>query len=151
MWEEYGRADSRYFADALSCDYCLVLELLTIVTGSAMLLRLIWLLFKLATLTATTPKRGKSHVAIRAEYEFWNVMLCTCEIYGTFVYVLSEMFGQESHVVPPFGHSLEATFLFWFYYAAMNGVWIVVPAVLLASSFRTLVAGDLSGGGTENE
>ncbi|KAL9650828.1 hypothetical protein ABK040_001878 [Willaertia magna] len=60
---------------------------------------------------------------------FWQIVLCVCELYGdwmTFVPALLE--GGENLNTDPY--------YLWVYTIGSNGVWVVVPLLLLIQSFN---------------
>ncbi|KAG2386704.1 hypothetical protein C9374_002448 [Naegleria lovaniensis] len=114
VWLEYGKnADAKW----LVLDPCVVsVELLTCTVDT--------LLCAIVMYTMWTNKPSR---------HFWQIVLCVCELYGdwmTFVPAILEG-----------GHNLNMDpYFFWLYTVGSNGVWVIMPLLLLYQSYGHLMS-----------
>nr|XP_033804103.1 emopamil-binding protein-like isoform X4 [Geotrypetes seraphini] len=112
LWKEYGKADARW----LHSDPTIVsLEFLTVVLGSLLALILI-------------------HAIIKDKYyrHFIQITLCVCELYGGWM-----TFCPDWLLGCPSLNTSNWLYL-WVYLVFFNGIWVVVPALLLCQSWVEL-------------
>ncbi|KAH9514609.1 hypothetical protein Btru_023050 [Bulinus truncatus] len=114
LWKEYGKADSRWL---VSDPTIVSLEILTVVVDG---------LLCLVVIAGIITKGYYRHFA--------QVSLCVCEIYGGWMTFCPEwLSGNESLDT--------SSFLYlWVYLVFFNGIWIVVPALLLVQSWLDMKA-----------
>ncbi|XP_004577728.2 emopamil-binding protein-like [Ochotona princeps] len=112
LWKEYGKADQRW----LSLDPTIVsLEILTVVLDGALVLFLIYAIVK---------EKYYRH--------FLQITLCVCELYGGWMTFCPEWLLGSPNLDT--GHWLH----FWVYLVFFNGVWVLVPGLLLWQSWAEL-------------
>ncbi|KAK0040839.1 emopamil-binding protein [Biomphalaria pfeifferi] len=109
LWKEYGKADSRW----LYSDPTIVsLEILTVVLDG---------LLCLVVIAGIMTKGYYRHFA--------QVVLCVCELYGGWMTFCPEWLSGNKNLN-------TSSFLYlWIYLILMNGIWVVVPALLLIQSW----------------
>lgn len=113
MYEQYARYDGRYL------DHDPVILLITqveLLMGPACLL-----------LVALIARRSPYRHPVQ-------LMLCTAQIYGTYVYFFTPIYRGDWSVTMT--HEL---FDLWTYVIFLNGLWIVIPALLIVQSLRAVV------------
>ncbi|KAJ3558691.1 hypothetical protein NM688_g769 [Phlebia brevispora] len=110
MVKEYALADYRW---GLADPTIVSLEILTVLCAGPMAC------YILKQLSADDPAR-----------HYWIIILCTAEIYGTWMTFCPEWLTGNQNLVT------SNPLYFWFYLTFMNGIWIVVPLVLLWDSYR---------------
>ncbi|KAM3585597.1 uncharacterized protein V6R79_022133 [Siganus canaliculatus] len=112
LWKEYGKADSRWL---VSDPTIVSIEILTVVLDSVLGLLLI-------------------HAVLKDKYyrHFLQVALCVCELYGGWM-----TFCPDWLVGSPSLDTSRPLYL-WVYLVFFNGVWVVVPALLLVQSWFSL-------------
>nr|XP_004659935.1 emopamil-binding protein-like [Jaculus jaculus] len=112
LWKEYGKADARW----LYFDPTIVsLEILTVVLDGFLALFLIYAI-------------------VREKYyrHFIQITLCTCELYGGWMTFFPEwLIGSPSL-------NTNSWLYFWVYLVFFNGVWVLIPALLLWQSWVEL-------------
>eukprot|EP01027_Heterolobosea_sp_BB2_P011267 GEZU01016418.1.p1 GENE.GEZU01016418.1~~GEZU01016418.1.p1 ORF type:complete len:178 (+),score=29.82 GEZU01016418.1:106-639(+) len=109
VWKEYGKADSRW----LYSDSCVVaVELLTCTLDSLLCLFLLYAIIK---------RKPYRH--------FVQIVLCVCELYGDWMTFAPEWLTGNKSL------NTSNPMYLWVYLAFSNGVWVVIPALLLAQSF----------------
>ncbi|XP_038617569.1 emopamil-binding protein-like [Tachyglossus aculeatus] len=109
LWKEYGKADARW----LSSDPTIVsLELLTAVLDGILALMLIYAIVK---------EKYYRH--------FLQITLCVCELYGGWM-----TFFPDWIVGSPNLNTSNWLYL-WVYLVFFNGLWVLVPSLLLYQSW----------------
>ncbi|GAU89374.1 hypothetical protein RvY_01929 [Ramazzottius varieornatus] len=113
LWKEYGLADTRW----LHSDPTIVsLEILTVVLDSGLALLLVYAIVK---------SRSYRH--------FVQIVLCVCELYGGWMTFAPEwLTGNVS--LNPNNNALHL----WLYLTFFNGVWVVIPLLLLYHSWSEM-------------
>ncbi|XP_029458694.1 emopamil-binding protein-like [Rhinatrema bivittatum] len=112
LWKEYGKADARW----LHSDPTIVsLEIITVGLGGLLALVLIFAIIE------DKPYR-----------HFIQITLCVCELYGGWM-----TFCPDWLLGSPNLNTSNWLYL-WIYLVFFNGVWVVVPAVLLRQSWMEL-------------
>ncbi|MBN3316016.1 EBPL protein, partial [Atractosteus spatula] len=112
LWKEYGKADERW----LHSDPTIVsLELLTVVLDGFLAVLLIYAIVK---------DKHYRH--------FIQITLCVCELYGGWM-----TFCPDWLVGSPNLNTSNWLFL-WVYLVFFNGIWVVVPGLLLWQSWMAL-------------
>ncbi|KAK4456111.1 Emopamil binding protein-domain-containing protein [Podospora aff. communis PSN243] len=116
LWKEYSLSDSRYLT---SNPFMLCIETLTV---------FIWgPLCVLAAVLLVAEKRGLRHVA--------QIVLSVGHLYGVLLYYGTCAFEERYKGV---GYSRPDALYYWGYYVGMNGLWVVVPTLLLLQSAREI-------------
>ncbi|KAJ1114801.1 hypothetical protein NDU88_003032 [Pleurodeles waltl] len=112
LWKEYGNADTRW----LHADPTIVsLEILTVVIGGTLALTLIYAIIK---------DKHYRH--------FIQITLCVCELYGGWMTFCPDwLVGSPSLSTGNWLH-------LWVYLVFFNGIWVVVPGLLLWQSWLSL-------------
>ncbi|KAM8975719.1 emopamil-binding protein-like [Pelodytes ibericus] len=112
LWKEYGKADSRW----LHSDPTIVsLELLTVVLDGLLALALIYAIIK---------DKHYRH--------FVQITLCVCELYGGWM-----TFCPDWLLGSPSLNTANWLYL-WVYLVFFNGIWVVIPGLLLWQSWLEL-------------
>lgn len=111
IWREYGRADSRW---AIHDPTIISLEIITVFLG----------LLCLFQIYAIAKKRPWRHVL--------QVIICVAELYGGWVTFAPEWVEGSPNLD---GSSFV---LFWIYLVFMNGLWVVIPLLLLWDSWSRI-------------
>ncbi|XP_074484780.1 emopamil-binding protein-like [Sebastes fasciatus] len=112
LWKEYGKADSRW----LSSDPTIVsIEILTVLLDSVLAVLLI-------------------HAVLRDKYyrHFLQVSLCVCELYGGWMTFCPDWLAGSPHL------DTSSWLYLWVYLVFFNGVWVLVPVLLLVQSWFSL-------------
>ncbi|XP_022619776.1 emopamil-binding protein-like [Seriola dumerili] len=112
LWREYGKADSRW----LVSDPAIVsIEILTVVLDSLLAVLLI-------------------HAVLRDKYyrHFLQITLSVCELYGGWMTFCPDWLIGSPHLNTSNGLYL------WVYLVFFNGVWVLVPVLLLVQSWFSL-------------
>ncbi|XP_058478699.1 emopamil-binding protein-like [Solea solea] len=112
LWKEYGKADSRWlFSDS----NIVSIEILTVVLDSVLAVLLIY-------------------AVLRQKYyrHFLQVSLCVCELYGGWMTFFPQWLTGSPHLDTT--HWLHL----WVYLVFFNGVWVLVPVLLLVQSWFSL-------------
>ena len=111
MWRLYAKADARW---AVNDPGLISIEVATVFMG----------LLCLVQLYALWNRSSYRHVL--------QLFICTAELYGGWM-----TFGPEWFSTPPNPNlaGMDEPVLFWIYLVFMNGLWVVVPAVLLWESW----------------
>lgn len=119
IWSLYGVADRRYLhADS----FILILEVITATVGGALNFYVVY-----------QARRRKLQHAIVA-----LLIVSVMEVYGTLMYLGSEMFTHFANVN-------TASFVdAWLKFFAVNMLWVVFPGLFVYESVRYLVAGGRS-------
>ena len=111
LWREYSRADARW---AVRDANVISLEILTVFIG-------ILCLFQI-----------KGVLCRKAWRHPLQMIICTAELYGGWMTFCPEWVDGSPNL-----NGQDPT-LFWIYLVFMNGLWVVVPALLLYDSFVRL-------------
>ncbi|XP_062907176.1 emopamil-binding protein-like [Mobula hypostoma] len=112
LWQEYGKADARW----LYSDPTIVsLEILTVALDGFLALLLIYAIVK---------DKYYRH--------FVQITLCVCELYGGWMTFCPEWLTGNPNL------NTGNWFYLWVYLAFFNGVWLVVPGLLLWHSWLSL-------------
>ncbi|XP_071402221.1 emopamil-binding protein-like [Centroberyx affinis] len=112
LWKEYGKADQRWlFSDPTIVS----LELLTVILDTFLALLLIYAI-------------------LRDKYyrHFVQISLCVCELYGGWM-----TFCPDWLVGSPNLNTSSRLYL-WVYLVFFNGIWVLVPVLLLRQSWSAL-------------
>lgn len=121
IWREYARADARW---AVRDANVISLELLTVGIGFLCLLLAYGVLHKCS----------------------WRhplqMIVCTAELYGGWMTFCPEWIEGSPNLLPPGKHSSEVDrqVLLWVYLVFMNGLWVVIPALLLWDSYARMAS-----------
>ncbi|XP_076579852.1 emopamil-binding protein-like [Chaetodon auriga] len=112
LWKEYGKADNRWL---ISDPMIVSIEILTVVLDSVLALLLI-------------------HAVLKDKYyrHFLQIALSVCELYGGWM-----TFCPDWLVGSPSLNTSSWLYL-WVYLVFFNGVWVLVPALLLVHSWFSL-------------
>ncbi|XP_039979044.1 emopamil-binding protein-like [Xiphias gladius] len=112
LWREYGKADSRWL---VSDPTIVSIEILTVVLDSLLALLLI-------------------HAILKDKYyrHFLQIALSVCELYGCWM-----TFCPDWLIGSPNLNTSSWLYL-WVYLVFFNGVWVLVPALLLVQSWFSL-------------
>ncbi|XP_038587796.1 emopamil-binding protein-like [Micropterus salmoides] len=112
LWKEYGKADSRWL---VSDPNIVAIEVLTVVLDSLLGLLLI-------------------HAVLKEKYyrHFLQIVLSVCELYGGWM-----TFCPDWLVGSPNLNTSSWLYL-WVYLVFFNGVWVLVPVLLLVQSWFSL-------------
>ncbi|XP_006879569.1 PREDICTED: emopamil-binding protein-like [Elephantulus edwardii] len=112
LWKEYGKADARwlYFDPNI-----VAVELITVFLDGSLALLLIYAIVK---------EKYYRH--------FLQVTLCVCELYGGWM-----TFSPDWLVGSP-NLNTKNWLYFWVYLVFFNGVWVLVPTLLLCQSWTGL-------------
>ncbi|XP_012370597.1 emopamil-binding protein-like [Octodon degus] len=112
LWKEYGKADSRW----LYLDPTIVsVEILTVVLDGFLALVLIYAIVK---------EKYYRH--------FVQVTLCICELYGDWMTFCPEWLMGSPNL------NTNSWLYFWVYLVFFNGVWVLIPGLLLWQSWLEL-------------
>uniref|UniRef100_A0A3Q2EG76 EBP like n=1 Tax=Cyprinodon variegatus TaxID=28743 RepID=A0A3Q2EG76_CYPVA len=110
--KEYGKADSRWL---VSDPTIVSLEILTVVLGSLLALLLI-------------------HAVLNDKYyrHFLQITLCVCELYGGWMTFCPDWLLGSPHL------NTSNPLYLWIYLVFFNGLWVLVPILLLVQSWFVL-------------
>ncbi|XP_004844210.1 emopamil-binding protein-like [Heterocephalus glaber] len=112
LWKEYGKADARW----LYLDPTIVsLEILTVVLDGFLALILIYAIVK---------EKYYRH--------FIQITLCVCELYGGWMTFCPEWLMGSPNL------NTNSWLYFWVYLVFFNGVWVLIPGLLLWQSWTEL-------------
>ncbi|XP_068383061.1 emopamil-binding protein-like isoform X1 [Eschrichtius robustus] len=112
LWKEYGKADARW----LYLDPTIVsLEILTVVLGGFLALVLIYAIVK---------EKHYRH--------FIQITLCVCELYGGWMTFCPDWLMGSPNL------NTNNWLYFWVYLVFFNGVWVLIPGLLLWQSWVEL-------------
>nr|XP_056712741.1 emopamil-binding protein-like [Euleptes europaea] len=112
LWKEYGKADARWLH---SNPTVVSLEILTVFLDSLLALILIYAILK---------QKHYRH--------FIQITLCVCELYGGWM-----TFCPEWLIGSPNLNTSNWLYL-WVYLVFFNGIWVVIPGLLLVQSWVEL-------------
>eukprot|EP01121_Diplochlamys_sp_Union-15-3_P009794 TRINITY_DN2686_c0_g1_i2.p1 TRINITY_DN2686_c0_g1~~TRINITY_DN2686_c0_g1_i2.p1 ORF type:complete len:150 (-),score=13.84 TRINITY_DN2686_c0_g1_i2:23-472(-) len=114
LWREYGNADSRW----LYSDPTIVsIELITAAVAGPLCVLMLY---------AMTTKKRYRH--------FWQIVLCTMELYGGYMTFCPEWLTGSKALNTE--NPLYNIVYLWFF----NGLWVVIPLLLLYQSYLALTA-----------
>jgi len=114
LWKEYALADSRW---GVSDPTIVAIEIITVFGAGPMCLWVVWGIC--------------NNSACR---HFWQLVLCTCELYGGWMtFVPDILIGSPSLATDNFLY-------LWIYLVFYNGVWVVVPILLMWQSYNNMTA-----------
>jgi len=109
IWQEYGKADARW----LHSDSCIVaMEVITVFGAGLLCVLLLYLMAN------KSPSR-----------HFFQIILCTGELYGGWMTFAPEWLTGSKNL-----NTSNPLYLF-VYLIIANGVWVVIPALLLYQSY----------------
>ncbi|XP_008568158.1 PREDICTED: emopamil-binding protein-like, partial [Galeopterus variegatus] len=112
LWKEYGKADARW----LYFDPTIVsLEILTVVLDGTLALCLIYAIVK---------EKYYRH--------FIQITLCVCELYGGWMTYFPEWLVGSHNL------NTNSWLYLWVYLVFFNGVWVLIPGLLLWQSWVEL-------------
>ncbi|XP_035533856.1 emopamil-binding protein-like [Morone saxatilis] len=112
LWKEYGKADSRWL---ISDPTIVSIEIMTVVLDSVLALLLI-------------------HAVLKDKYyrHFLQVALSVCELYGGWMTFCPDWLVGSPHL------NTSSWLYLWVYLVFFNGVWVLVPVLLLVQSWFSL-------------
>ncbi|XP_028255041.1 emopamil-binding protein-like [Parambassis ranga] len=112
LWKEYSKADSRWL---VSDPTIVSVEILTVVLGSLLGLLLI-------------------HAILRDKYyrHFLQIALSVCELYGGWMTFCPDWLLGSPHL------DTSSWLHLWIYLVFFNGLWVLVPVLLLFQSWVSL-------------
>lgn len=113
LWQEYGKADQRWLVSDPSI---VSVEILTVCLGSALGLALIY---------AVVNNTHYRH--------FLQISLSVCELYGGWMTFAPDWLQGSPHL-----NQASSWLHLWVYLVFFNGIWVLVPALLLVQSWSTL-------------
>uniref|UniRef100_A0AAA9SBU0 EBP like n=1 Tax=Bos taurus TaxID=9913 RepID=A0AAA9SBU0_BOVIN len=112
LWKEYGKADARW----LYFDPTIVsVEILTVVLGGSLALVLVYAIVK---------EKHYRH--------FVQITLCVCELYGGWMTFCPDWLMGSPNL------NTNSWLYFWVYLVFFNGVWVLIPGLLLWQSWVEL-------------
>jgi hypothetical protein len=109
VWKEYSLADKRW---GVSDPTIVSMEILTVVVDGLLCIVLI------AAIIGNKPYR-----------HFIQIILCVCELYGGWMTFAPEWVSGSPNLVT------DNPLYLWVYLVFFNGIWVVIPALLLAHSY----------------
>ncbi|KAI0481210.1 Emopamil binding protein-domain-containing protein [Xylariaceae sp. FL0804] len=129
LWKEYALSDSRYLT---SDPFMLSVESITAFVWGPLCLASAW-----AAAAAAAPGQGhnsssSSGSAVRHPL---RIVVCVAHLYGVALYYATALCELR---LEGRSHSRPEARYFWLYYVGFNLPWVVVPAVLLLDSMRTV-------------
>uniref|UniRef100_A0AAZ1XK93 EXPERA domain-containing protein n=1 Tax=Oreochromis aureus TaxID=47969 RepID=A0AAZ1XK93_OREAU len=112
LWKEYGKADSRWL---VSDPTIVSIEILTVILDSLLALLLI-------------------HAVLKDKYyrHFLQIALSVCELYGGWMTFCPDWLLGSPHL------NTSSLLYLWVYLVFFNGVWVLVPGLLLLQSWFSL-------------
>nr|CAG8433770.1 2079_t:CDS:2 [Entrophospora candida] len=121
IWQEYGKSDKRWL---YSDSTVLSIEILTFLFCGPLSLYVLYLL----TISNST---NNSHLHVSRHY--WQLILCTCEIYGCYMTFVPEWLTGNKFLVT------DNWMYLWIYLGFFNLLWVVVPLLLMIHSYYELI------------
>jgi len=113
LWQEYGKADTRW----LYSDSCVVsLEILTVVFDGTLCFVILYAMIR------NKPYR-----------HFWQIVLCVCELYGGWMTFAPEWITGSKAL------NTSNPLYLWVYLVIANGVWVIIPLLLIWQSYNAIV------------
>ncbi|KAK1773398.1 Emopamil binding protein-domain-containing protein [Copromyces sp. CBS 386.78] len=116
LWKEYALSDSRYMT---SDPFMLCIEALTVLTWGP--------LSFLAAFAIIKGNTSMRHIT--------QTIVSIGHLYGVALYFGTCFFQEKFRGI---SYSRPETLYYWVYYAGMNAPWVIVPAILLFQSTRTI-------------
>ncbi|GBB85014.1 hypothetical protein RclHR1_01160008 [Rhizophagus clarus] len=116
LWKEYGKADSRWL---YSDPTILSVEIPTFIFCGPLTLYVIYLI-----------------IINHSTRHYWQMILCTCEIYGCWITFCPEWLTGNK------GLDTENLIYFWIYLLFFNGIWVIVPMILMYQSWKVITEND---------
>ncbi|CAB4413734.1 unnamed protein product [Rhizophagus irregularis] len=116
LWQEYGKADSRWLH---SDPTILSVEIPTFIFCGPLSLYIIYLI-----------------IINHSTRHYWQMILCTCEIYGCWITFCPEWITGNK------GLDTENLMYFWIYLLFFNGIWVIVPMILMYQSWKVITEND---------
>ncbi|OZJ02559.1 hypothetical protein BZG36_04336 [Bifiguratus adelaidae] len=114
LWKEYGRADIRWLHAAPDV---VALEILTVLGAGPLCLYMLYAMAK-----------------NRPDRHFWQIVLCTAELYGGWMTFCPEWLTGSKYLVT------DDPLLLWVYLVFFNGLWVVIPIGLMIQSYVALTS-----------
>uniref|UniRef100_H2MW83 EBP like n=1 Tax=Oryzias latipes TaxID=8090 RepID=H2MW83_ORYLA len=123
LWKEYGKADSRWL---VSDPTIVSIEIFTVVLDSILALLLI-------------------HAILKKKYyrHFLQIALSVCELYGGWMTFCPDWLLGSPHL------NTSRWIYLWVYLVFFNGLWVLVPVLLLVQSWSCLKSLELRGDNSE--
>lgn len=126
LWKEYGKGDSRYM---IADNFTVCMETVT---------ALFWGPFSLWAVLAFLYNKPYRFVL--------QLIISVGQLYGDVLYFYTE--HRDGYIHSEFGHPIY----FWFYFVFMNGLWIVIPLILIVDAcIQISTAQALSDKATKNK
>ncbi|KAJ4385317.1 hypothetical protein N0V85_008139 [Neurospora sp. IMI 360204] len=119
LWKEYALSDSRYMT---SDPFMLCIEALTVLTWGPLSFLAVFAIIK-----GNTSLR---HIT--------QTIVSVGHLYGVALYFGTCFFQEKFRGI---SYSRPETLYYWVYYAGMNAPWVIVPAILLFQSSKTISQG----------
>nr|XP_046238818.1 emopamil-binding protein-like [Scatophagus argus] len=112
LWKEYGKADKRWL---ISDPTIVSIEILTVILDSLLAVLLI-------------------HAVLKDKYyrHFLQITLSVCELYGGWMTFCPDWLVGSPHL------NTSSWLYLWLYLVFFNGLWVLVPALLLLQSWLSL-------------
>jgi len=114
LWKEYTRADHRW---GVSDPTIVSLELVTVFFVSFLCILVILGIF-----------------TKRADRHYLQIILCTCELYGGCMTFFPEWLSNNINLA-----GIDQPFLHFFYLWFFNGLWVVIPLIMLYQSYYACI------------
>ncbi|KAK7921973.1 hypothetical protein WMY93_008875 [Mugilogobius chulae] len=131
LWQEYGKADQRWL---VSDSGIVSVEILTVVLCSALGLALIHaVVHNKPTENTSQQCRQTTDKAKTCRQHFLQISLCVCELYGGWM-----TFAPEWLQGSPNLNQASSWLHLWVYLVFFNGIWVLVPVLLLLQSWNAL-------------
>ncbi|CAG8674080.1 12648_t:CDS:2 [Cetraspora pellucida] len=113
LWQEYGKADLRWLhSDAT----ILSVEIPTSIFLGPLAIYVLYLL-----------------INNNASRHYWQIVLCVCEVYGCWITFCPEWLTGSKNL------NTENLIYLWIYLVFFNGLWVVVPLILMLQSWNIIV------------
>ncbi|KAF0500589.1 emopamil-binding protein-like [Gigaspora margarita] len=113
LWQEYGKADSRWLHSDVTI---LSVEIPTSIFLGPLAIYILALLIN-------------NHVS----RHYWQIILCACEIYGSWITFCPEWLTGSKNL------NTENFVYLWVYLVFFNGLWIVIPLILMRQSWDVII------------
>ncbi|RIA81186.1 Emopamil-binding protein [Glomus cerebriforme] len=114
LWKEYGKADSRWL---YSDPTILSVEIPTFIFCGPLALYIVYLI-----------------MINHSTRHYWQIILCVCEIYGCWITFCPEWLTGSK--------GLDTENLIFFGFLLFNGVWVIIPMILLYQSWKVITEND---------
>lgn len=124
LWQEYGKADARWAGADVGV---IALELLTVFIGGSVAVWICWLVYA---------SGGSSSSSTRARGTMWLVIagLAVAELYGGWMTFAPEWLSGSTAL------ATDDPVYLWVYLVFFNGLWVVVPVLLLGKAWSEIAA-----------